>query len=143
MQRQHIQPMIKVLTKLTPGAEFRQIYLGRADHPHVQVHLLVAAHPAKTTVLQKAQQLDLQARAHFSHAIEKQGTARRQLKQAQLTFRPRPFKCAGAITKQFGLGHRLGQPRAVERHQRRLPARAGQVAGPGQQLLAGAGFAFY
>ncbi|MNQ70262.1 hypothetical protein D3C85_848940 [compost metagenome] len=134
--------MIEVLAELTASAQFGQVDLGRADHSHVEVDLFITAYTTEATVLQKAQQLHLQARAHFPNAIEKQRTARRQLQQPELAFGPRPFECAGAITKQLGLGHRLRQSGAVERHQRRLPARAGQVTGARQQLLAGTGFTF-
>lgn len=71
MQRQHVQAVIKVLTEFAPRAEFREVHLGCADHPHIQVHLFIAADSAKATVLQEPQQLHLQARAHFPDAIKK------------------------------------------------------------------------
>src|SRR3990167_315818 len=141
MQAEHVEAVIKVLAELALGAQFGQVDLGGADHPHIQVNLLVAADPAEAAVLEKAQQLGLQARAHFAHAIEKQGAAGGQFQQAEFAFRPRTFEGTGAVTEQFGLGHGFRQAGAVQRHKRRLPAWAGQVAGAGQQLLTGAGFA--
>ncbi|MNN25664.1 hypothetical protein D3C81_1391460 [compost metagenome] len=143
MQRQHIQAVIEVLAELAASAQFGQVDLGRADHSHVEVDLFITAHTTEATVLQKTQQFHLQARAHFPDAIEKQRAARRQLQQPELAFGPRPFKGTRAVTEQFRLGHGLRQTGAVERHQRRLPTRAGQMAGPRQQLFAGAGFPFY
>ena len=140
MQAEHVKAVVEILTKLAMGAEFGQIDLGRADHSHVQVHLLVAAHTAEATILQKAQQLGLQTRAHLADAVEKQRAASSQLQQAKLAFRARAFEGAGAVAEQLGLGHGLRQAGAVECHERRLPARAGQVTGARQQFLAGAGF---
>ena len=40
-----------ILTEFAPGAEFGQIDLGGADHPDVQVHLLIAANTPEATVL--------------------------------------------------------------------------------------------
>jgi len=117
VQRQHVEPVIQVLAKLTLGAELGQVHLGRADHPHIQIDLFVAADPTEAAVLQEAQQLGLQPRAHLADAIEKQRTACGQLQQAELAFRPRAFEGAGAVAEQLGLGHRLRQAGAVERHE--------------------------
>ncbi|MNN84841.1 hypothetical protein D3C81_2020490 [compost metagenome] len=70
MQGQHIQAVVEVLAEFALGAEFGQVHLGGADHPHVEVDLLVAADPAEAAVLQEAQQLGLQARAHLADAVE-------------------------------------------------------------------------
>src|SRR3546814_10609885 len=94
MQRQHVEPVIQILPKLTVGAEFGQVELGRADHPHIQIDLLVAADPTKAAVLQKAQQLGLQPRAHLADAIEKQRAASREFQQTELAFRPRALEGA-------------------------------------------------
>ena len=143
MQRQHVEPVIQILAKLATGTQLGQVDLGGTHHPHIEIDLFITADPAKAAVLQEAQQLDLQARAHFTHAIKKQRTPGRQLQQAQLAFGPRPFKCTRAVAEQLGFSHRFGQACAVKRHQWRLATRAGQMAGTGQQLLAGAGFTFY
>lgn len=142
MQRQYVEAVIQILAELPAGTEFGQIELGRADHPHIEIDLLVAADPTETAVLQKAQQLGLQPRAHLADAIEKQRAAGGQFQQAELAFRARALEGTGAVAEQLGLGHRLRQAGAVERHERRLPARAGQMTGARQQLLASAGLAF-
>src|SRR5690606_31353398 len=141
MQAEHVETVIQVLTKLAAGAELGQIDLGGADHPHVQVYLLVAADTTEAAVLQKAQQFGLQPRAHLADTIEKQRAAGGQLQQAELAFRARPFEGAGAVTDQHVFGQGLRQAGEVEGHERLLPTRAGQVAGTCQQLLAGAGLA--
>ena len=107
MQAEHVKAVVEILTKLAMGAEFGQIDLGGADHSHVQVHLLVAAHTAEATILQKAQQLGLQTRAHLADAIEKQRAACSQLQQSELAFRARAFESTGAVAEQLGLGHGL------------------------------------
>ncbi|MNP35512.1 hypothetical protein D3C76_1288470 [compost metagenome] len=99
VQRQHVQAVIQVLAKLPAGAEFGQVNLGRADHPHVEVHLFIAAYATEATILQEAQQFHLQARAHFPDTIEKQRTARRQFQQPELTLGPGAFEGARAITE--------------------------------------------
>ena len=118
MQRQHIEPVVQVLPELAPGTELGQVHLRGADHPHIQIDLLVAAHTPKTSVLQEPQQLHLKPRAHFSHAIEKQRAAGRQLQQPQLAFGAGALEGARPVAEQLGLGHRLRQAGAVERHQR-------------------------
>ena len=141
MQAEHVEPMVEVLAEFALGAQLGQVDLGGADHPHVQVHLLVAADPAEAAVLQEAQQLGLQPRAHFADAVEEQGAAGGQLQQAELALRARALEGAGAVAEQLGLGHGFRQSRTIQRHEWRLPARAGQVAGARQQFLAGAGLA--
>ena len=55
MQGQHVEPVIEILAKFAPRTQFREVDLGRADHPHIQVHLLVAADPTEAAVLEKTQ----------------------------------------------------------------------------------------
>ncbi|MCY1175070.1 hypothetical protein D9M73_152920 [compost metagenome] len=141
VQRQHVEAVVEVAAEFAAGTQLGEVLLGRADHPHVEMHLLLAADPAEAAILQEAQQLALQARAHLADAVEEQGAAGGEFQQAELAFRARAFEGAGTVSEQLGLGHGFRQAGAVQRHERRLPARAGHVAGAGEQFLAGAGLA--
>jgi len=48
-------------------------------------------------------------------------------------------KCPFAITEQFGIQQRFGEGRAIDRHERPLPARAQGMNVACQQFLAGPG----
>ena len=139
LHTQHIEAMEEIVAEAPFAAQCRQVLLSGADHAHIEEGFLIAADAPETAVLQKAQQLDLHARTHLADLIQEDGAAAGQLQQAQLALRPRALEGTRGITEQLRLGHRFRQPRAIERHEGGLAARACQVAGPRQQLLAGAG----
>ena len=69
-------------------------------------------------VLQRAQQLRLHLRPHVADLVEEQRAAVRRLEQAALG-RDGAGERAPGVAEQLGLEQRLGQRRAVDRHERR------------------------
>ena len=58
--------------------------MGRADHPHVHLAPLLAAHPPDGPRLERAEQLGLELERQLADLVEEQRAAVRQLEQARL-----------------------------------------------------------
>ncbi|EYT98481.1 hypothetical protein PA99_4379 [Pseudomonas aeruginosa PA99] len=114
--------------------------MGSADQAHVDILRLAAQryHPA---LFQHPQQAGLQGQRHVADLVEEQGAAVSLLQLAAHALLARAGEAAAAITEQFALDQGFRDRRAVQRDERLFRARAGQVHGLGEGLLAGTGLA--
>ena len=134
---EHVQPVIQVLAQLARLDRLHRVDVGCGNHPHIHRLLLAAAQPPERPLLQDPQQLDLRRRHHLGDLVEKQRAAMRQLEHTRA-----PVVCpregALLVPEDLALEQRLGNRRAVDRHERKRRARAQLVDRLGDELLAGA-----
>src|SRR5262249_20332606 len=90
--------------------------------------------------LQDAQQLDLYLQGHLADLVEKDRPAVGQLETADAPFR-RAGESPAFVAEQLALDQPGGQRRTVHLDERPRLTPAARVNGPGDELLAGAGFA--
>ena len=111
--------------------QLHQVFLGRADHPHINVDLMIFTDAAEGAVVEKAQQFGLHARRHFANFIQQNRAAVSLLEEAL-------FPLDG-VAEQLAF-HRVFRDGAAVQRQIRFPcARTRQVAGVGQQIFPCAG----
>ncbi len=136
-ERDHVQTVVKILTK-TPRLDLHQgIPVGGADEAHVHRLHLAAADPLQGTGLDEAQQLALQVEIHLADLVEEQGATVRQ------AGRPLAIPLGAGerslhMTEDLALHQIVGNGGAVERDEGLTPARTALVDGLGTHLLAGA-----
>jgi hypothetical protein len=103
-----------------------QVSVGGAHHPEVGGQRLDRADPAVGAGLQQAQQLRLHRGGQLADLVEVEGAAACRLHEARLAVaraRERPF----LVAEQLALEERLGEPRAIHRHEGAVGARAGMT----------------
>ncbi len=133
----HVDAEVEILAE-APGLHLVvEVPVGGADQAHVDADRLGAADRPDLAVLQRAQQLRLHLGPHVADLVEEQGAAVGHLEQAALGADGAGERAA-RVAEQLGLEQRLGQRRAVDRHERRVGARRVGVDGARDQLLAGA-----
>ena len=79
-----MQPVVEILAEATRGHLGLEIAVRGADHAHVDLHRLFAAHALNLVLLQHAQQLGLHVRADLTQLVEEDGAAVGQLEAAEL-----------------------------------------------------------
>ena len=130
----------QVGAKRSVARERRQIDIGSADHPHVELDGPPSTDPLHLTVLDDPEHLFLHGGRRIRNFVEQQGSAVRTLESADmlaLRARERP----GFVAEQLRVEQRLGERRTVDLHQRSVPPGREIVQAGGQQLLAGSTFA--
>ncbi len=123
-QADHIQAVEEIFTELLSLHRFRQIAMGGGKDAHVDIKVAVAAQRTHLTLLQHAQQLNLQRLRHIADFIEKQRTALRRLKQP-FARADRAGKRAFGVSEQFRFQQLLRQRAAVDSDKRLAGARTG------------------
>src|SRR4029450_11994669 len=104
---------------------------------NVDVGLALGAEAAELPFLQDAQELRLGTGLHLRHLVEKQGAAVGKL-EAALAALDGAGEGALLVAEDLALQQRLGNGRAVDGHERALPAGRQRVHCPGNELLPGA-----
>src|SRR5450432_122889 len=84
MQRNYIEPEIKVLAEHTFFIRCLQITVGGGDHADVNLKLLVAAHRPYFFFLQHAQKFSLQFHGELANFVEENGATVSGLKEPVL-----------------------------------------------------------
>ena len=140
MYRNDVQPVVQVFPEVPFLHPPQQVGVGRRDHPHVDLPGLVAADALERALLQGAQQLGLQARAHRADFVEEQRAAVRLLQPPRPTGE-RAGERAPDVPEQLRLEQRVRNGAAVDRHQPLVAARTVVVDGARHQFLARAGLA--
>ena len=135
--REDVQPVEQVLAQLALAHGLGRIDVGGGDDADVHGLLALAAERPERPFLQDAQQLGLRRRRHLRDLVEEQRAAVGQLERA-LPPRDRAGERALLVAEQLRLEQRVGNRRAVERHERLRRARAELVDGLRDQFLAGA-----
>ncbi len=115
--------------------------MGGSHHPQAHRHRARGADGQHLVLGQHPQQPRLQRQGHVADLVEEQGAAVGLLDQAAFAARAGAGEAARQVAEQFALDQRLGDGRAIDRHEGLAPALAGLVQGPRQVFLAGAGFA--
>ena len=76
MQGEDVEPVVQVLAECSPLDLLGQVTRGGGHHADVDLGVLAVAQAADFSLLQHAQQLDLQVERQFSDLVEKEGSAR-------------------------------------------------------------------
>ena len=87
--RKHRQAEIEILAELLRGDGRAQALVGRRDDPHVDVQRGRAADPFEPALLERAQNLRLQADRQVADFVEEQRAAMRQLELRRACAPPR------------------------------------------------------
>ncbi len=75
LNRENVQPIEQVLTKLALLDEQFQVSVCRGDHAHVNLHRLIASHSLERAVLQQSQHLRLCRRCHVADLVQEDRAA--------------------------------------------------------------------
>ncbi|CAJ6550943.1 Uncharacterized protein conserved in bacteria [Burkholderia pseudomallei] len=138
MDRQHVQPVIKVRAKAPFRDERRQFGRRRRDDPHIRAHDPVRADRLELLVLQHAQQLALQRHRHVADFVEKERAAVGKLELADAPLAIRARVRARRRAEELGFEQRIGNRRDVDGHERLQCPRGRRVDRMREQLLTGA-----
>ena len=114
LNRDHVQAVVEILAKRALGHHPRQLGIGRGDDAHVHLDRLVVADALELALLQRAQQLHLQRRAHRPDFVEEQRALVRLL-ESSLPRADGAGERAAHVAEQLGFEQRLGNRAAVER----------------------------
>ena len=134
------EPVEQIGPERPVAGKRRQIDVRRADHPHVELNRPPPPDPLHLPVLDDPEHLLLHRGRRVRDLVEQQGAAVRTLEAADV-LALRAGECPCFVAEQLGVEQRLGERRAVDLHQRSLPAGREVVQPSGEQLLAGAPFA--
>ena len=139
LEAHHVETVVEIGAKIAGVRQGLEVGLAGGDDAAIHRDRLVAAESLHHPLLQHPQQLHLKLGRHVLDLVEKQRAATRELDLADAPL-ARTGKGARLMAEDLALEHALGQGRAVDCHE--LPvAAAGGMQCPGQDLLAGAGFA--
>ena len=144
-QGRHIQcdftdPVIQVFPEIALGNQVLNIPVGGAHHPDINGNRFYRTYPVDHSFLQEAKQFGLQCHRHIANLVEKQGAAVGALNLAFLGL-GRAGKGAFLEPEQFALQQVFRNGGAVDGRKGFVGAMAQVVQGPGQEFLAGTGFA--
>ena len=117
-----------------------EIRVGRGNHAHVDARGAIFADPLELALLQHAQQLHLQRRAHRPDLVEEQRALVRLL-EPSLTIAHRAGERAAHVAEQLRFEQRFRHRAAIDRHEPLIAPRAVVVNRARHQLLARARFA--
>ena len=139
MDREDVQPIVEIVTKLAIGDHLFQIAVGGGDQANVGLDQLIAAQTFKLLLLQNAQQLRLKFQRHVANFVEEQRTFVRQFETPN-PLRAGPGKRAALMAKQIAFQQSGRHCRAVHFHHSAGVASAQVVNCPRDQLLTRSGF---
>ena len=128
------QPVEEIVAEPAGRHLGRQIAVGGGDEPDIGLERRGPPDPLELSLLQHAEQLDLDRGGELADLVEEERAVGRQLEAPGL-LPVRPGEGAALVAEQLGLEQRVGQRRAVDRHEGAVGARAGVVDGAGDQLL--------
>src|SRR5215208_4826658 len=84
IDRQHIDSVIKIVTKATVRHHRTQVAIRGGNHTHVNTDLVCTTNTPDLSLLKRTQELRLHADVELPNLIEEQRPAIRDLKQALL-----------------------------------------------------------
>ena len=120
--------------------EIREFLVGCCNHPDVYLGPPHAPERFHNVVFEDTKQLGLSRQAHLSDFIQKQCPSVRQLKASRLALLGIGER-AFFISEQFRLEKIFRNACAVQRDERSLGARAGEMDGTRQQIFSGSALA--
>src|SRR5690349_21052146 len=142
LDRNYVQPVIKILAECSALGAFRQVAIGSGDDPDVDAYGPGTAHALELTLLEYAEQLGLESRSQLAHFVEENRAAFGDLELPSL-LRNGAGECAFLVAEQLAFEQGLGERRAVNGYERFGGARAVSMNSTRHQLLAGPTFACY
>src|SRR5581483_3541342 len=100
MNTHDVEPIKKILAKLTRGYRLFERLIGRRDNSHIDLDGLIAAHPLEGAGLEHAQDLGLRCRGHVPNFVQEQRAA---IALLELTdpLQGRPRKGAALTAKEL------------------------------------------
>src|SRR6058998_3164597 len=140
LNREHIEPVVKVFTKAARRHFLLQVPIGRSDDPHIREPRPVLAHALVTLLLQDAEQFALQFQWNFSDFIEENRPSFSRLETSGAVL-DRPGKSTARVAEEFAFIQLFWDGGAIDADQRLVLAPAAPMDLPRDQFLACAGFA--
>ena len=113
----HLQAIEEVLAKAALADFVEQLLVGGGDDAHVGLEGPIGADRAELPLLQHAQQLDLQRRAHLGDFVEEDRPAARHLEHSMASA-DRAGERPSLVAEQLGLEQLCRNGTAVERDER-------------------------
>src|ERR1700693_2481722 len=136
----HVQPVIKIETKLTLFDGIAELPIGGSDHAQVHVNVANATQPPEVLLLERPQEFGLDHDGHLADLVQKNGAAGSDFENTCLR-RAGVGKRALLVTEQLAFEQCLRNGGAVERNKGSLPAPAYVVNELREDVLPGAAFA--
>src|SRR5262249_28988153 len=136
-----VQAIEEILTELARRHGLLRHAVGRRDHPHVDLDLvLAAADSPEAPLLEDTEQLGLSRAVHLGDLAEEQVAAVGELETAGPSLGG-AGESAALVAEQLALDQRLGDRRAVDRDERAVPTIGEIVDRARDQLLTRAALA--
>src|SRR5579863_2799046 len=141
LQFDHGQPVVQIAAESSCPHGLVQVAVGSGNQSDVDFNRPRSAHPLELALLQHTQQLHLKRRRQFSNLVEEHHAAVGH-------FQPAFFLDNGSgkrpafMPKQIGLQKRVGNGRAIDRHERLAAPAAVPMQSAGRQLFPGSALAF-
>ncbi len=137
---EHLQPVIEILTEPTLLDHGAKVAVGGRHQPDVGVQGSRATDPLESALFQDAQDFGLDRQGQLSNLVEKQGAAVRHLEASSLSA-VSTGEGAFFVSEELALDQRLGNRRAVDRHEGSPTAGRKSMQGASEELLAGTALA--
>ena len=138
--RNHIDPVIKVLAKPALVHEVFEVVVSGGNQPEVDLFRRPASQSLHRTLLQHPQQLALQPVIQGADFVQKESAAMRALDHPRLGGLG-SCECSLLVAEQLRLHERFGQGGAVQTDIRFFSSRPSFHDGAGDQLFSGAALA--
>src|SRR5262249_52413502 len=113
--REHVEPVVKILAKLSVGDGLLQIAVGGGHDPRVSAQRSCATETLELTLLQNAEELCLGGRAHFADLVEEERAAGRLFELPWLALR-RTGEGSTLVAEELGFEELFRKRSAVQRH---------------------------
>ena len=140
IDREHVEPEIKVFAEAAAPHLRLQVAIGRGDHAHIDMARALLADALELALLQHAQKLALKLERYLADLVEEQRAAVGELEPADAVAQ-RAFERALGVAEEFAFEQLGRDRRAIDPDQRPVAAAARLVDRARHQLLAGAGLA--
>ncbi len=136
--REDVEPVEEIRAEPTGPHRLGEVAVRGGDDAHVEFDRARAAHALDFSLLEDAQQLDLQVQRQVADLVEEDGAPVGELEPPDLA-RHGARERAFLVPKQLAFHQARGNRSTVHRHERPLPAPAEAMDAPRDQLFARAG----
>src|SRR6266851_408126 len=140
MDRDHVETIVEIVAKSAGVNLIFQKLIGGGDNARVHANRPALADALEFTLLQYAQQLDLELGTHAADLVEEDGAAMSRLETAGLVV-DRSSKGAFDVAKQLAFQQAFTERAAIDADIRSVRSRAETVDGPSDEFFSRAGFA--
>jgi hypothetical protein len=133
------QAVVEVLAKAPRADGGLQVFVGRGDHPHVDVLVAGGSEPTHTALLQHLEEFGLQPLREEADLIQEDRAAMRGLEETGLRA-PGVGEGSSLEAEHLSFQQRVGDRRTVHVDERPVWTRPFPMDHPGQQALSCPGF---